>query len=78
MARSTALILMLVLGVVSCSESPREVQQYSIQEFLATTSYTGASFSPDQSMLLVSSNQSGIYNAYALPTTGSPPVVGSA
>lgn len=74
MARSTALILTLVLGVVSCSESPREVQQYSIQDFLATTSYTGASFSPDQSMVLVSSNQSGIYNAYALPTAGGDPV----
>ena len=39
---------------------------YTIEEFLGTTNYRGASFSPDNRNLLVSSDASGIYNAYAL------------
>ncbi|MDA0866769.1 MAG: alpha/beta fold hydrolase, partial [Cyanobacteria bacterium] len=39
---------------------------YTIEEFLNTTHYTGASFSPDQAALLVSSDASGIYNAYRI------------
>ncbi|MGP1384075.1 MAG: hypothetical protein ACTS2F_10985 [Thainema sp.] len=39
---------------------------YTIEEFLGTTNYLGASFSPDQRNLLVSSDRSGIYNAYRL------------
>src|SRR5262249_3293168 len=41
-----------------------------------TTSILGASFSPDNSKLLVSTDQSGIFNAYAIPTApGGEPVV---
>ncbi len=52
--------------------------RYTIQQFLATTSLTGDSFSPDGTKILVSSNQTGIYNAYAVPVaggTGGKPVV---
>ena len=52
----------------------RQVAQYSIEDFLGTVSYSGASFSPDNSKVLVSSNESGIFNAYALPVDGSAPV----
>ena len=52
----------------------REVKQYSIEDFLGNVNYRGASFSPDNSKLLVSSDQSGIYNAYAFPTDGGEPV----
>ena len=41
-------------------------QRYAIEEFLGTTNYAGASFSPDNRTLLVSSDASGIYNAYAI------------
>jgi hypothetical protein len=41
-------------------------KRYAIEEFLGTTNYTGASFSPDNCTLLVSSDASGIYNAYAI------------
>ncbi|HMB89631.1 MAG TPA: S9 family peptidase [Rhodothermales bacterium] len=51
-------------------EGPREVAQYSIEDFLETTSYTGASFAPDNSKILVSNNETGIFNAYALPLDG--------
>lgn len=54
-------------------ESSREISRYSIEQFLESTSYTGASFSPDKSKILVSSDLSGIFNAYALPTSGGEP-----
>ncbi len=41
-------------------------KQYSIQEFLETISYEGASFSPDKKKILLSSDISGIFNAYSL------------
>lgn len=50
--------------------TPRPVKQYSIEQFLNTTSITGASFSPDESRLLFSSNKTGIWNAYTVPIAG--------
>ena len=72
--------LLLVLLAAGCepvaddAPAPREVPAYAIEDFLENTSYTGASFSPDGRTILVSSNASGIYNAYALPVDGGPPV----
>ena len=72
-----------VLAVLACNgpaaaetgkpASP-PVPRYTIQQFLATTTYTGGSFSPDGSKLLVSSNQTGTYNAFAMPVDGGTPV----
>jgi dipeptidyl aminopeptidase/acylaminoacyl peptidase len=45
-------------------------KRYSIEQFMATTSIRGASFSADESRLLFSSNESGIFNAYALAVSG--------
>ena len=39
-------------------------QQYTIEQFLKTVSYSGASFSPDNTKILLSSNESGVFNAY--------------
>lgn len=55
------------------AQSP-DIKQYPIEEFLRTTNYTGASFSPDGDKLLVSSDETGIYNAYAIPVDGGEPV----
>ncbi len=54
--------------------TPREVPKYSIGQFLDTTSYRGAGFSPDKTKLLVSGDQTGIFNAYAFPVDGGEPV----
>ncbi|MEE2776005.1 MAG: alpha/beta fold hydrolase [Acidobacteriota bacterium] len=51
----------------------RPSQLYSIQEFLGTTRFSGASFSPDASKILVSSNATGIVNAYSIPVGGGEP-----
>lgn len=46
--------------------APRDVKQYSIEQFYKSTQVGGGSISSDDSKLLVSSNESGIYNAYEI------------
>ena len=43
-----------------------DFKEYSIEQFLKTTSYNGASFSPDNSKLLISSDETGVFNAYSI------------
>jgi dipeptidyl aminopeptidase/acylaminoacyl peptidase len=66
-------------AVIACAGAPpepatRQVATYTIEDFLGTTSYSGGSFSPDNSKILVSSDASGTFNAYAIPTAGGDPV----
>jgi dipeptidyl aminopeptidase/acylaminoacyl peptidase len=44
--------------------------QYSVADFFANKSFGGASFSHSGQKILVGSNQSGIWNAYAVPVAG--------
>jgi dipeptidyl aminopeptidase/acylaminoacyl peptidase len=46
------------------------MKRYTIEQFMATTSILGASFSADEERILFSSNASGIFNAYTLPVGG--------
>jgi dipeptidyl aminopeptidase/acylaminoacyl peptidase len=46
------------------------VRQYTIEQFLATTSVSGPSFSPDGSTVLFTSDGSGIPNVYTVPFEG--------
>ena len=73
---SLFLISVLVMSCDTPEYSHAEIEpaEYSIAEFLETTNYSGASFSTDQSTILVSSNKSGIYNVYAVPVEGGDPV----
>ncbi len=48
----------------------RELKQYTIEQFMNNISVGGSSFSHDEDRLLVSSNKSGIYNAYQIPVEG--------
>ena len=48
-------------------------QQYAVADFYKNVNFFGASWSPDHRKLLVSSNQSGIWNAYAVSTDGGAP-----
>jgi dipeptidyl aminopeptidase/acylaminoacyl peptidase len=52
----------------------RRVPRYTVQQFLATTLYTGSSFSPDGSKILVAGDQTGTFNAFAIPVDGGRPV----
>ena len=43
-----------------------DVKEYSIDQFLKTTSYSGSSFSPDNTKILISSDETGVFNAYEI------------
>lgn len=46
------------------------MKRYTIEQFMATTSILGASFSADEKRILFSSNATGIFNAYTLSVDG--------
>src|SRR5205809_338874 len=62
-------------GCAGPEKSPvvHEVKQYSVADFYKNVRCAGAGFSHDEKRLLVSSNRSGIYNAYAIPVGGGEP-----
>jgi dipeptidyl aminopeptidase/acylaminoacyl peptidase len=70
------LALILLLG--SCQEAaPAEeamtVPEYSIEQFMDNETVGGSSFSPDARYVLVTSDRSGIRNAYRIPVGGGEP-----
>jgi dipeptidyl aminopeptidase/acylaminoacyl peptidase len=57
------------------SEPEPAVARYSAEAFYETTTYglpgeSGLAFSPDGEQLLISSDESGVFNVYALPVSG--------
>lgn len=68
------LVIFVFVVLASCKteEEPKaiEVGTYTIDQFMDNESVNGGSFSSDNSKMLVSSNRTGIYNVYTLPTTG--------
>ncbi len=61
----------------TASNAPTAAQgspaEYTVADFYANTSYSGASWSPDRTHILVSSNATGIWNAYVIPAAGGAP-----
>jgi len=55
---------------VPAAKAQKAPKRYTIEQFMATTSVTGASFSKDEKRILFSSNQSGIFNVYTIPVGG--------
>jgi dipeptidyl aminopeptidase/acylaminoacyl peptidase len=51
----------------------RSPRTYTIEQFMNTTSVTGASFSADESRILFSSNVTGVFNVYSVPVAGGTP-----
>lgn len=74
--RALFLLLCLSTTLFSCKEdkdktaAQRDVQNYTIEQFMDNEAIGGGSFSYDNNTLLVSSNRSGIYNVYTIPTKG--------
>lgn len=67
-------VLLLLIIFSGCkTESYKEVPQYSIEQFMNTTRIFGSAFSPDESKILFSSDETGIYNAYTVPVSGGEP-----
>ena len=48
--------------------------QYSIEQFLKTVNYRGASFAPDNSKLLIGHDATGVFNVYSIPVSGGTPI----
>ena len=77
-----ACVAAVVVAGCSSRESSAELQggsvdqrtftptKYSVEDFYKNSAFAGASWSPDRQKLLVSSNMSGIWNAYAVPAGG--------
>ena len=64
--KNLTLILFLAF-LVSCSEKkPKEVKQYTIDQFYKSTRIIGGAFNNDESKLLVSSDQTGIFNVFEI------------
>ncbi len=67
-----ALLGLSVVSVATVSEAAaqEEVKKYTIEQFLKTVSYSRASFSPDNSKILYTSDESGVFNAYSIELDG--------
>ena len=65
-------ILAAAALLTSCSQAPppRQIKQYTIEQFLDTTALFGSAFSPDESKVTFSSDASGVFNAYEVSVRG--------
>ncbi len=65
--RTSLLLAILVTSFIGCKqkeEKPREVTQYTIEQFYQTEGIAGSAFNSDETKILISSNRSGIFNIY--------------
>ena len=75
MKKYFSLIAALIL-LFACQQTqdkkriPREVNSYTVEQFMDNENVFGGSFSPDKSKLLITSNNTGIYNVYTIPAEG--------
>jgi dipeptidyl aminopeptidase/acylaminoacyl peptidase len=82
-ALAVALLAALLAAATPAAQTPVQpslpapalaaVAQYTIEQFLATTTWSGGWFSPDGESLLASGDATGVANAYAIPVAGGPP-----
>lgn len=67
--------LLILIALVSCKNvktdkdvASHNVREYTIEQFMDNENVSGGGFSADNSKIVVSSNRSGIYNAYTIST----------
>lgn len=71
-------VLFSIAMIWGCKEDLKEttsniadtLKTYTIEQMMDNEAIGGGSFSPDNSKLLISSNRTGIYNMYTVPTSG--------
>ncbi|WGF92333.1 S9 family peptidase [Aequorivita marisscotiae] len=75
--KNYSLILLALVFFVGCKDTPKDdiketavVKTYTINQFMANENAFANGFSPDKSRVLMTSNRSGIYNMYTVPTEG--------
>ncbi|RIV68351.1 S9 family peptidase [Flagellimonas aequoris] len=70
------LVIAVIISVWACKKEEKTpsiaetMKTYTIAQMMDNEAIGGGSFSPDKSKLLISSNRSGIYNMYTIPSTG--------
>ncbi|MCR9295194.1 MAG: S9 family peptidase, partial [bacterium] len=62
--RLATFVILVHASITWSQEAP--IKKYTIAQFLKTVSYSGSSLSPDLQKVLVSSDESGVFNAYAI------------
>ena len=67
-----ALLLVPAALVAADAKKQRPSKQYTIEQFMNTTAVGGSTFSFDEKEILVTSDQTGIRNVYAIPVAGGP------
>ena len=74
MKRNYLILFAFLFASTACQPEKKvvEIPSYSIEQFYENTNVSGGSFSSDGSKLLVSSNETGIYNLFEIPVDGSP------
>ena len=77
--KKLCVVFALILFMSSCEDGKKQtdekdvsknIKEYSIAQIMDNENVFGGSFSPDKSKLLITSNRSGIYNMYTVPTEG--------
>ncbi len=58
--------ILILLGCATSEPAVQAPEQYSIEQFYENVSLGGGNFSSDEDKLLISSNESGIYNLYEI------------
>ena len=67
-----ALAAMVLLSACGGEQPVEQGKQYTLEQFLKSTAVFGGSFNPDETKLLVTSNETGVYNVYVIDlATGS-------
>ncbi len=78
--RCPLLLPAAVLALMACAGGPEtpeapEPTRYDAAAFHNTTSFGGASFSADETRLLISSDMSGVFAVYSMPVAGGEPTL---
>lgn len=75
--KNLSLIFSAILLFVACKNNKNEetkeiaeVKTYSIEQFMGNENAFANGFSPDKSKVLITSNRSGVFNMYSVPTEG--------
>ena len=58
--------IIFALLAAACSKTPREVTRYSIEQLSENIAISGGVFSEGESKLLISNNETGIFNIYEI------------
>ena len=64
--KNLSLFGLLLIAFACSTAEQQEVKTYSIEQFYQTTRIAGGVFSDDETKLLVSGNETGIFNAYEI------------